>query len=646
MSRWSSAAAASVTLQRGLTLPLGLVLGLVLSAGSAGAATVEQRHIHIEIQGDGSLLETTRLRVRLDTDADVARWTTYRTYLDDNRELEGLEAAILRADGRREAGVAGRDMVEASGSAFHASRRFHLLTFADLGVGDRIVVEQAIRHRPYYPASRVLLHGGEEVVDLKVTVSGADPTTWRHAVSGEVPGLEVEGGPGGVTVSATGLPPRTAPPLAPGGFDARPALRFGWGGDGSWDHVGAWLLGEATGAPKGPSTGGTVADLAAELTSDLGTPRERLETLTRFVQQDIRYLAVEVGEGGYRPSPPPEVLERRWGDCKDKTMLLVDLLAAVGIEARPAYVRSGRGRRLDPAFPSHDAFDHVVVAVPVAQLGAGEGGLDVGGAVADGWLFVDPTQGRGGAGWLHPNVQDQLALVAGAAGSILIRTPSRPHQERRSLVVDLDLDPGGVLAAGDARGTARLELTGELADRLLAELGEAEPSSARESARSLLAGLLPAATLGAVDWFDRSEDRPAGGAPAVEIEADVVIPGLMTGGSSSIRLPAMHGTPDPEILRGRGDPAVLPTRRVDARWRLRLPPDSCPPVARGAEVDNAVGAFRQSLAEEDGVWVVLRTTELRTRWVDRGDLPKLEALALAEHRTQRRRLRLRCSAPE
>ncbi|MEM9597554.1 MAG: hypothetical protein AAGD06_25020, partial [Acidobacteriota bacterium] len=105
MSRWSSAAAASVTLQRGLTLPLGLVLGLVLSAGSAGAATVEQRHIDIEIQRDGSLLETTRLRVRLDADADVARWTTYRTYLDDNRELEGLEAAILRADGRREAGV-------------------------------------------------------------------------------------------------------------------------------------------------------------------------------------------------------------------------------------------------------------------------------------------------------------------------------------------------------------------------------------------------------------------------------------------------------------------------------------------------------------------------------------------------------------
>ena len=46
-----------------------------------------ERSIDVEIRPDGSVLERTHLRVRLDDPNDFARWSPYHVYLDDNREL-------------------------------------------------------------------------------------------------------------------------------------------------------------------------------------------------------------------------------------------------------------------------------------------------------------------------------------------------------------------------------------------------------------------------------------------------------------------------------------------------------------------------------------------------------------------------------
>ena len=129
---------------------------------------------------------------------------------------------------------------------------------------------------------------------------------------------------------------------------------------GSWAEVAALFA--RTYAVEGAASPMLSAQIA-KLRSMTGTAEDRLLAATRFVQDDIRYLGVELSLGGHRPFPPSTVLERRFGDCKDKSVLLVTILRALGFEAHTALVSTEKRRALDDALPSPVAFDHAIVEV-------------------------------------------------------------------------------------------------------------------------------------------------------------------------------------------------------------------------------------------------------------------------------------------
>ncbi|GAB4122006.1 MAG: hypothetical protein Fur0014_21510 [Rubrivivax sp.] len=54
----------------------------------------------------------------------------------------------------------------------------------------------------------------------------------------------------------------------------------------------------------------------------LPTPEARASPALQWVQGEIRYWSVALGEGSHRPALPAEVVQHRWGDCKDKTLPL------------------------------------------------------------------------------------------------------------------------------------------------------------------------------------------------------------------------------------------------------------------------------------------------------------------------------------
>jgi transglutaminase-like putative cysteine protease len=87
----------------------------------------------------------------------------------------------------------------------------------------------------------------------------------------------------------------------------------------------------------------------------------RLLAARRFVQDEVRYLGIELGTYSHTPTKPSKVFERRFGDCKDKTLLLTTVLNELGIAARPALVNTEVRRTLDKWQPSPYAFDHVIV---------------------------------------------------------------------------------------------------------------------------------------------------------------------------------------------------------------------------------------------------------------------------------------------
>lgn len=103
--------------------------------------------------------------------------------------------------------------------------------------------------------------------------------------------------------------------------------------------------------------------LRAQIDEWRGLPgaEERVLAARRFVQDEVRYLGIELGTYSHTPTRPSKVFERRFGDCKDKTLLLATMLNELGVRAHPALVNTDERRTLDRWHPSPYAFDHVIV---------------------------------------------------------------------------------------------------------------------------------------------------------------------------------------------------------------------------------------------------------------------------------------------
>ncbi|WP_164976001.1 DUF3857 domain-containing protein [Oleiharenicola lentus] len=106
-----------------------------------------------------------------------------------------------------------------------------------------------------------------------------------------------------------------------------------------------------------------VAELTGKIRTKTASPEAQALAALDFVQQEIRYLGIQMGPGSHRPSEPGEVLRRRFGDCKDKSRLLVALLRGLGLEAAPALVHSYAREGLHSRLTTPYAFDHVIVSL-------------------------------------------------------------------------------------------------------------------------------------------------------------------------------------------------------------------------------------------------------------------------------------------
>jgi hypothetical protein len=82
-----------------------------------------------------------------------------------------------------------------------------------------------------------------------------------------------------------------------------------------------------------------------------------------FVQKEIRYMGIELGEGAFIPTPAGEVLRRRYGDCKDKVNLLWNILRGLGITSYPVLVDSYEKGGIEKLLPSPHAFNHAILAM-------------------------------------------------------------------------------------------------------------------------------------------------------------------------------------------------------------------------------------------------------------------------------------------
>jgi hypothetical protein len=89
----------------------------------------------------------------------------------------------------------------------------------------------------------------------------------------------------------------------------------------------------------------------------------KIEVISRYVQKELHYEAIEFGRRAYIPKPARESLRDRYGDCKDHAVLLYSMLNAINIPAQLALV--SLNQQVLPGLPNIDQFDHMIVSVPL-----------------------------------------------------------------------------------------------------------------------------------------------------------------------------------------------------------------------------------------------------------------------------------------
>ncbi len=130
----------------------------------------------------------------------------------------------------------------------------------------------------------------------------------------------------------------------------------------SWEEVSEWAV--------------NVYDVEMGLTADFKKklkrikrthkkPEDRMIEVFRWVQSDIRYLGIESGINSHQPRAPKITLEKGYGDCKDKSSLLVSALRELGITAHSVLVSTSSGHMLPQLLPSITNFDHVIVLAEI-----------------------------------------------------------------------------------------------------------------------------------------------------------------------------------------------------------------------------------------------------------------------------------------
>jgi cellulose synthase operon protein C len=180
----------------------------------------------------------------------------------------------------------------------------------------------------------------------------------------------------------------------------------------TWDDVTRWYHGLSQDQYTLPVDAQVkVRELVAAATTRLDT----LRAVHRWVAQDIRYVSVSLGIGGYQPRTPEQTISTGFGDCKDKATLFIAALRSLGIEAHPVLLNIAAGA-VRPEHPSIRQFNHMIAAVKEAN----------------GFTFTDLTAEFTPYGEVPIRSQGGFAvMVLPDGGAQELRLPKLPPEARK-----------------------------------------------------------------------------------------------------------------------------------------------------------------------------------------------------------------------
>lgn len=418
----------------------------VLSLFAASLAVAEQRYepaVSIErevdtfiVNPDGSYRETLEYTERIETPkAVISEGAQYVGYPSSRETIESLEAWIIQPDGTKivvpPESIRTQEEDTSGGSTEFSDYKYKVIIYPQVQVGSRLYWKTVSTVRPLFEGQFFQTYGLSRTVRMD---------HWEVDIAlpiGKPLYIEQRGVAGGLVGKSadkdhyrfvyqhlTALPPEE---VGVSTFDYGDVLRVST----LPDALALGKLYQGSAASKSAVTE-RIRALAFKLTSGFTGERERAKALYIWVSNNVRYVAVTLGNGGYAPHSADQVLSNAYGDCKDHVVLLEALLAAVGIDSTPALINSGSAYTLAQV-GVFSPLNHAITYLPTLDL------------------YVDSTAQFAPFGVLPFEETDKLAVLT-SLGRIGRTPPLRADANFTHTKVSIVIHPDGSIE-GNSKAT-------------------------------------------------------------------------------------------------------------------------------------------------------------------------------------------------
>ncbi|MHB8302804.1 MAG: DUF3857 domain-containing protein [Acidobacteriaceae bacterium] len=409
------------------------------------AYVVNQYDTQYTFHADGTGEQIVTVAVRVQSQAGIQQFGNIAVgYVADSQKVQLSYVRVRKSNGTIvEAPLTNMQDTVAPvtlQAPMYSSLRIKLLPVSNLNPGDTLEYQiHLIRNRAEAPNQFWLAHNFittgvvlEESVQLRVPRQ-------KHVqvVSAKIQPLVRQEGDETIYEWKTARlqeEPTSQAPVSPA--DTKPAIQATT--FDNWQQVGEWYRGlESSRVVVTPA----IQLQEQQLTKGLVTAEAKQQAIYAYVSTQFRYIGLSFGIGRYQPHMANEVLDNKFGDCKDKHTLFAALMKAAGYEVWPALISSGK--KVDALVPYPGQFDHLISVLPKGNT----------------VVWLDTTEEVAPFGMLASVLRDKQALVMPShAAPELKRTPiNPPFPESDIFTMKATLDSKAVLT-GHANLTTRGDL--------------------------------------------------------------------------------------------------------------------------------------------------------------------------------------------
>ncbi len=157
------------------------------------------------------------------------------------------------------------------------------------------------------------------------------------------------------------------------------------------------------------------------------TTEQKVTLLYQYLQNNTRYISIQLGIGSWQPFDASYVATKKYGDCKALSNYMKSILKEAGISSNYVLITSGAGRRgLWEDFPS-PYFNHAILCVP--------NGKDS--------IWLECTSQTESAGFMGSFTGNRKALLIADDGGHVVSTPtytSTDNLQLRKVQAAIDAD--------------------------------------------------------------------------------------------------------------------------------------------------------------------------------------------------------------